>query len=182
MIVRNKVQMYRMLETGAFGNTTNQYFTIDDWKNSEEYRRYSVWGVRSLAPGGPCRLFCPRDEVESTVLSFNCSFNISVMVDAVSTVRLWAEIMDTPIGLSVYAIQNPKKGASWRKEMPSGGCTCIGLAALMLLQRYLTPSSLADLKELLVTYPGHVVELSVFDRCMGSIPGRNAIIWEVRHY
>lgn len=43
-------------------------------------------------------------------------------------------------------------------------------------------ASYEDVRELLKLYPNHVVEFSCCDRSVGSVPGRNTVIWEVRLY
>jgi hypothetical protein len=57
-----------------------------------------------------------------------------------------------------------------------------GLRAAIMLRAAMTPSSYEDWRVLLDQYPGHVLEVSVYDRCIGDTPGRNALVWEVRRY
>ena len=57
-----------------------------------------------------------------------------------------------------------------------------GLRADLLLSSVMTPSSLDDWEMLTSRFPGHVLEVSVYDRCLGDVPGRNALVWEVRRY
>lgn len=57
-----------------------------------------------------------------------------------------------------------------------------GLQAAALLQKYMCPNSLDWLNELLVRYPGHVVEFSVFSKNWGTLPNFNTVFWEVRNY
>lgn len=183
--ITTKRQMYPLLASGALGNTIPQFFSLEDWERDEEAQRYPVWGVRTLIPGGPCRLYCPREEVRETVLrpEFQAAgVNISLMVDAVADVTLYADVYDAPQGLLVYCVESPGKGASWRRLMPERGRQLEGLAARVMLRKHLNPSSLADLEAVLERWPGHVVELSAIDRCLGTVPGRNAIVWEVRRY
>lgn len=183
--VTSKNRMYPLLASGAFGNTIPQFFSVAAWRASGDSERYPTWGVRTLSPGGPCRLYCPTAEVESTVADYEArghGVNISLMIDAVCTVTLYADVYEGERGVEVHCVENPGKGASWRVEMPRNGKRLTGLAAKMTLQRHLNPSSLADLYALLEQYPGHVVELSACDRCIGTIPGRNAVTWECRQY
>lgn len=180
--VTSKQQMYRSLAAGDFGNTTRQYFDLASWRAGDEYPRFETWGLRSMSAGGPCRLYCPKDEVESTIASWGPGheYNLSVMVDAVCDVRLWADVFVGPWGITVYGIENPPKGGSWRKLMPVDGRTFGRLESLMVLRRCLNPNSLADLHEILELYPDHVVELSALSVCMGIFPHRNGVVWEVR--
>lgn len=184
-LITTKRRMYELLAAGAFGNTLPQYFAVADWIKSPDAQRYAVWGVRTLTPGGPCRLNCPRDEVAATAAAYTSQghgINISCMIDRVLTVTLWADVYDSPSGLLVYGIECPPKGGSWRALMPSQGRQVEGVAAAMLLRHHLNASSLADLEALRDRYPGHVYELSACDRNFGTVPGRNGVIWEVRQY
>lgn len=179
--VLSKSDMYRRLAAGEFGNTINQYFSINEWKDSEEYRRYEIWGVRTLTPGGPCRLFCPKDEVEETARSFAPhAFNISLMIDAVSEVKLMAEVFIGSVGLEVYGIENPPRGCNWRRDMSTLGKSYQLTAARGVLGRCLTPADRDDLYELLELYPNHVIEFSATNLYIGTLPNRSMIIWEVR--
>lgn len=183
--ITNKQTMYRMLARGDFGNTIPQYFSIDTWERSQDYQRIPMWGVRTMVPGGPCRLYCPRDEVRTTAEQpeFRAAgINISMMIDAVTQVTLWGEVYDAPYGLVVYGIENPEPGDSWRKRMPHEGRHWEGTAARLLLRRKLNPNSLDDLEILRDRWPGHVYEFSAVEGCFGTVPGRNTIIWEVRAY
>lgn len=183
--IRTKKSMYERLAAGAFGNTIPQFFSVVDWRRSPEHARYPTWGVRTMTPGGPCRLYCPREEIEATARSFAAAghaINISLMLDATVRVTLWADVYDSEAGLLVYGIEHPPQGGSWRALMPSQGRTWEGTAARLLLRKHLNASSLADLESLRDAYPGHVYELSACDRNFGTVPGRNAVIWEVRTY
>ena len=51
-----------------------------------------------------------------------------------------------------------------------------------ILRDCMTPSSWEDYNVLLANYPGHVLEVSVYSKCLGNLQMRNALIWEVRQY
>lgn len=181
--VTSKRRMYALLTAGALGNTVPQFFSVAAWLASPDSARYPSWGVRTLVPGGPCRLYCPAAEVPGTAARPEfaaAGVNISCMVDAVARVTLWADVYDSDTGLKVYGIENPPRGASWRKLMPSEGREWSGVTARLLLARHLNPNSLADLEALRGRWPGHVYELSALESCLGTVPGRNAVIWECR--
>lgn len=57
-----------------------------------------------------------------------------------------------------------------------------GLRALLLLKTKLYPSSWADMEALFERFPDSVIEFSAYSTEVGSIKGRNAVIWEVRDY
>lgn len=181
--IRDKSQMYDLLAAGRFGNTVPQYFSVEDWLNSGQAECYPVWGVRTLTAGGPCRLNCPASEVARTFREFEAlghAANISLMVDRVCRVLLWADLFDDVGGWRLYGVQSPPRGGSWRAQMPTLGREWSPLLGKLLLRELLTPGSYADLEALLECYPGHVVELSALDRCLGTVPGRNTVVWEVR--
>lgn len=183
--VTNKTDMYRRLSAGEFGCTIPQYFSVADWMASDQYYRFEAWGVRTLTPGGPCRLNCPRDEVAESVDNFRPhKTNISLMIDRITTVTLWGEVWDSPSGLVVYGIENPDTagGKTWRNSMPEKGRHWEMTAARMLLRRTLNENSYADLCELIEEYPDHIIEFSAITGDIGTIPGRNHCIWEVRSY
>ena len=183
--VTNKAAMYQLLSEGAFGNTIAQFFSVEDWQASADRRRFPLWGVRTLTPGGPCRLNCPSDEVAAVFAQYTGAgqaANISAMVSAVYLARWMGDVFEDHTGLRCYGIEYPRQGLSWRLAMPVDGVETRGLAARQLLRRHLNASSLADLEAVLECWPGHVVELTAFDCCVGQVPGRNAVIWEVRYY
>lgn len=181
--IGNKRQMYALLAGGAFGNTIRQFFSVSEWRAHPDSRRYPFWGVRTMTPGGPCRLNCPAGEVEATAAAYaGHAVNVSCMIDRVLAVTLWADVYDAPGGLLVYGIEHPPRGGSWRALMPSQGRQWRGAAARLLLRRHLNASSLADMEAVLERWPGHVYEVSACDRCFGTVPGRNGVVWEVRDY
>lgn len=193
--IANKRQMYAALERGDFGNTIPMWTSAALWELSQTTsahvfapRQFRVdsplyWGVRSMTPGGPCRLYCPRGEVVSTFYRFQRAGHdaqISVMVDAFLTVTSWMQIWrDSPTGLHIECITNPPRGASWRALMPSAP-SYTGIRAQTMLRTLLNGNSYDDLEALFELYPDHVIELSTLSRCYGTLPNRNAIIWEVR--
>lgn len=193
--VTTKAEMYRRLAAGEFGNTIEQFFDAEDWrldaaaaaKCKVSYPEF--WGVRTLTPGGPCRLNCPVDEVLPTAAGFEAAghrVNISMMVDRVAAVTAWLEVWDSPGGLVVEGIENPDTagGWTWRNSMPDPARRrrWEGTAARLVLARHLNANSLDDLRILLAGYPDHVAELSALDRPLGTVPHRNGVVWEVRAY
>lgn len=189
MTVTTKKQMYRLLDSGEFGNTIPQWLDPTEWANSDDAKRFRTWGVRTMTPGGPCRLNCPASEVVATATAFQKSGHrpqISMMVDAVSNVTAWLEVWESDTGLVVEGIEYPNtsNGWTWRNSMPdpSKRCRWEGIEARSVLRRHLNPNDLDDLSATLTRFPGHVVELSALDRCLGIVPHRNAVVWEVRNY
>lgn len=180
--IRDKGTMYAMLAAGRFGNTVPQWFSVDAWEIDPGIARFGLWGVRSARRSGhpAMRLHVPTAEVATYARQhFADGPNISPMIDAVSSVTLMADVWDSPRGLVVSGVEYPPPGTNWRSAMLLPA-TWEGLAARRVLARHLNPNSLADLWEVLDAWPCHCVELSATDRCIGTVPHRNAIVWEVR--
>lgn len=185
MKILTKAQMYSALGAGAFGNTVDQWLSVTQWSASSAADDVPEWGVRTMTFGGPCRLFCPTAEVASTFRQFESQGHrcqISPMVDSFATVTMFAEVYEGPFGLTLEGCQFPGKGAHWREAMCDRRSSWSGSLAWAILAQHLNPNSMDDLRILLDQYPEHVIEFSVLDRCFGTVPHRNAIIWEVRSY
>lgn len=193
--IYDKADMYRRLTAGELGNTITQYLSVDAWLASPDSARYPLWGVRSArhAMHPACRLNCPAAEVaDHCRRHFADGPNISMMVEAIATVTAWLEVWDSPSGLVVEGVEHPDTAAgwTWRNSMrdPDRRKKWEGLQARLMLRKHLNPNSLADLTNpgdpdhpgLLERFPGHVVEMSCLESCLGSVPGRNGIVWEVR--
>jgi hypothetical protein len=175
--------MYALLASGAFGNTIPQFFSVAEWKGAGG-PSLPFWGVRTLTPGGPCRLNCPAAEVEATAENYSRAGhapNISVMISSVGRVTWLGDVWDSPGGLACYGHEHPGRVHDWRVLMRHPR-EWRGLAARHLLERHLNPASMADLRAAMERWPGHVVELSAMGRNFGTVPGRNAVVWEVRAY
>lgn len=182
-LVTTKREMYRRLESGEFGNTIPMWTNVEAWENLAP--GYRLWGVRTMTPGGPCRLNCPADEVVATFRQFEAAGHpaqISMMVDAFVTA--WLEVLESPTGLVVEGIEFPDTPRmTWRNSMPGPSRrSWSGTAARSVLLRHLNPNALDDLGIVLDQFPDHVVELTALDRCLGTVPHRNAVVWEVRAY
>lgn len=178
--ITDKRTMYRMLSQGCFGNTVPAFMGLEAWEARGQEWNAPAWGVRSLASGDPrMRLDLPTEEVPAYCRSVFGSdpFNISPMVDPWLTLR--AEVFDSPIGIACrYVIGRPE--LKWRRAFDECGQYSDRPWARMMLKEHLNPNSYDDLTAIFDRYPGHVVELTAINRCFGTVPHRNAVIWEVR--
>jgi hypothetical protein len=57
-----------------------------------------------------------------------------------------------------------------------------GVRAELLLRAAMNANSWDDFQILRDQYPGHVIEFGCYDCELGSVPGRNTLIWELRGY
>lgn len=188
--VLSKADMYRRIVAGEFGNTLPRFFSIEDWEGPGRtgmWMQYELWGVQhTTIPGFPgTRLDVARRDVRRHVREEfgGGDYCISPMAHQVGNV-LWegdvARDLDGAPGLLCCGNVNPANG-SWRTHMKKPR-EWRGSAAVLLLRSVLDPNSYDDLMVLLDEYPGHVVELSALDAYFGTVPHRNAVVWEVRRY
>jgi hypothetical protein len=179
--VRHKAQMYALLRSGAFGNTNPSWDDLAVWK-AEAPRSAPLWGVRSMTVGDHrAQLDVPTDEVAGLVRKLfpHGGYNISPMVDQWLTLR--CDVWESPEGFRVYGVEG-RRDIKWREALGQHGREWTGLAARMLLRHHLNANSLADLEAVLELWPGHIVELTAMECCWGTVPGRNAVVWECRLY
>lgn len=107
-------------------------------------------------------------------------FNISEqMCPELTRYLINGYIMRNESGLELYFSE---ENTLMRPALASSGCVVRNVRALQVLRRILWPTDYDELMATLDLYPDHVVEFSGFDRCIGIIPGRRMIIWEVRLY
>lgn len=174
----SKEVMYKNLEAGMYGNTLPMWRSVEEFE-AATLRPWKSYGIRSLTPRGPFNAFVRYADVATVCAQRTDRYVISPMVDDIAHVTLWANVYEDESGLNVEYVQHPERGVSWREGMQNPS-KMQGVAARLLLRHHLNESSMDDLDILLNTYPRHVVELSAIDRCLGTVPGRNAIVWEVR--
>lgn len=190
--IKTKAQMYREIVCGSFGNT------LPRWIGPAQFREWfkkrndpgvpTLWGIQHTTIAGfpGTKLNVPTVAVPTTLYQggFGDDFCISPMIAALPGlgVRWEGDVARHHETGAVYCsgTAHPPLG-SWRTHMKSPRLW-EGSAALLLLRTALNENSFDDLMTLLDDYPDHVVELSATDKCYGTHPGRNAIIWEVRRY
>lgn len=90
-----------------------------------------------------------------------------------------AEVWDGPGGPHLH--YSPAQ-LNVRAALDTDGRHASGAAARAILRSCLCPNSWDDLWTLFDLYPDHAIELTAYERPIGSIPNRNTVIWEVRRY
>lgn len=188
--IRTKQQMFRLLSAGLLGNTVPQWFSLPEWEADPDAAKYPLWGVRSGLAGGDkrMRLNVPSRDVPDLYREWFPSGggNLSPMVDHAAVLK--AEVFESdfaPFGLNLFYVPPDKTvryRQPWREAFREHGKQVRGLAVWKILEAYLWPSDLEDLRALLERFPGHVVEFTACDRAMGIVPNRNTVFWEVRLY
>ena len=176
MQIASKSQMYALLTAGKLGNTLQQYANWYEWclRDRPPHWPTELWGIRSYTPGGPGAMFCLPFQVDAFTAIHGSNFNISPMIHDVT---LMANIYEDYVN---YVEFPPARGV-WR-ELMLNAKHVEGVAANHLLRRHLNDNAYDDVQELRLLYPGHVIEISVTSRCIGLLPHRNYVTWEVRCY
>lgn len=185
--VLNKQDMYDRIITGEFGNTLPRWFDWEQWRFAPGgYASKPLWGIQSTTKAGDprARLNYPRDQVFDYLVQSGLlrdGYCISPMVTQYGKTRWEGDVYDSDDeGLVCCGNVSPEPG-TWRKHMQQPKMWKRS-AALVLLRTVLTEYSFADLMSLRDRFPGHVYEFTALDCDYGTLPGRNAVIWEVRNY
>lgn len=194
--VLTKKENYRLFQAMAFGNKLRDWRTVKEWENDGSPAPVSLRTL--LGGGGPCyynlsgsqllvwwywherRYFLGMAEGvhPSDMVIGEMAPDTAIAIQGEYYNGVFEHNGEIHAGEFLYStVQKPM-----REALRTLSDTVHGLTARHALQSRMTASSWADFEALLEQYPDHVLEVSVFDRCLGNIPGRNAIVWEVRRY
>lgn len=189
-----KKQCYRLWQAGEFGNKLRAW-SVDGWRVSGFGGQVKL--RTTLGGGGPCSDDLSPDAVPLVLGLWERRRGVSpndVVVCEAADARaavLQGEYLNDVLGEYLDGVL---VGGSWghfrhsrerlhmREALAADSRTSTGLVSGLILREAMTPSSWEDWQLLLERYPGHVLEVSVYDRCVGDVPGRNALVWEVRRY
>lgn len=185
-VIRSKEQNFKLWTTGAYGNRLRAWRTVEAWRASEFAGAVSLRYL-GAAGGGFCKYDVPPDEVKATLLEWSAegADMAKVMVNESApdeAIVLQGEYMNDVLPGAVEAFSYSRAKAKMRDALAHSRANATGPASRFLLRSAMTPSSWADFEALMELYPGHVLEVSVYSRCLGDLPGRNALVWEVRRY
>jgi hypothetical protein len=183
--ILTKQQNYRLWQSGAFGNKLRAWRTVEEWRASGFA---GLVALRTLLPagGGPCAYNLTRDRAIRLVNEWDVSGIVpyqSIMVNEAApdeAVLLQGEYLNDAIALGYFLHSRVTK--HMREALGLRSETTYGLHSDFILREAMTPSSYDDWQILIERYPGHVFEVSIYDRCLGDIPNRNALVWEIRRY
>jgi len=179
-VIKAKQQMYELLRADKLGNhfpwVDAKDFNVGSKITECVDKRYSVRIGKQLGAPWIYNLDC----VELFKVLASGFQDVSIVtMPRVCTHLLNAELMQSEYGNELHYSTYP---TIMRKSLELGGKTVRGITANAIIDQYCDPSSADWLKELLILFPGAVIEFTVFDRDVGTIPHRNTIIWEVRNY
>jgi hypothetical protein len=188
--VLSKARNYRLWRSGAYGNKLRSWRTVDEWRASGFSGLVALRTL--LGDGGHC---CQYDRTPGDVpVVLESWASLGVPLDRVTVdeaapagdVVLQGEYLDDVYVAGGEVVCGHLYYSRTRRQMRDALVSfpeeARGLRADLLLSSVMTPSSLEDWKLLTARYPGHVLVVSVYGRCLGDVPGRNALVWEVRRY
>jgi hypothetical protein len=194
--VLTKKQNYRLWQGGAFGNKLRAWRTVDEWRASgfrgkAALRQLGLGGGRCFYNVGPddVGLVLGRWYVEGVSLE---NVMVNEMAPDEAMVLQGEYLNDICLDEEGFALPgyffystaklHMRDALHAHPDRELAPQHTYGLRADLLLRAAMTPSSYEDWRVLLEQYPGHVLEVSIYDRCLGNVPGRNALVWEVRGY
>jgi hypothetical protein len=186
--VLTKRQNYQLWQSGAFGNKLRAWRTAEEWRNSG-FAGLVV--LRSLMDGGgPCEYNLTPEMAEVSIRRWFSEGHPSdrIMVNEAapdSMVLLQGEYLnDIHLGGSSCwgYFHYSRVKMQMRDALKEAPEMAQGLRSDLMLRLAMTPASYDDWLLLLDRYHGHVFEVSIYGVCLGDVPGRNALVWEVRKY
>lgn len=170
--ISSKKQFYKLYLAGCLGNKLRTFAYPSELRDS---RYYGTVTARSTSEHDKTCLYrLPWQE--AIHLPGHFCFNESAPDDQL---LIQGEVMWTPGGL--YLQYSTERSIPMRYALLTAK-TASGLRAKLILEHFLTLASYEELMGLLERYPDAVVEFSTYDKCLGNLPHRNTIIWEVRNY
>jgi hypothetical protein len=189
--ILNKKQFYEMYDKNLFGNKAlawNSYKEILDssWRGNICIRSKIGFARKKV------RYNVPREKIAEIIKEFeeegikkeSITFNQSMPDDFIliqgevsSSDFNINEENSSPLRMRYSLIRKPMLLALAEKDEE-----VYGLKVLEILRHFLWENSYNNIMELLEEYPEHVIEFSAYNKEVGDIKGRNAVIWEVRKY
>ena len=183
--VTSKKQFHRLWHDGTFGNKAG------DWRTYGELEESGFKGTVAIryCGIGHGSLFIKDLKVEQVKAELNkaysqgWSLNDLYILEQISPSQVRylvnMEVIRTELGLAVFY---SRVNDLMRDSLRAGGQQIFGLRAEMLLKYLLTPVDYDELMYLLDRFPDHAIEVSGFDRSVGTMSNHRMIVWEVRKY
>lgn len=181
-MIKTKGQNYRLCNAGEYGNRMRQWSSVDEWVASG-YADPVALRVSMEKPGGPKEFNVSPADVDSVIRKWECEHGVRRDQVRVAEMANGPRILQGKYandftGELLYTLGSgplPTALEQWHSY-------AFGLRSDLLIRNTMTTASYEDWTELLLRYPRHVFEFSVWDSCVGDTLGRNAIVWEVRTY
>jgi hypothetical protein len=175
--------MYDMLKAGAFGNRFRIWDTDEEFKAAVDNGFNSLVGVRAVGkPGLPYFHHKTYDEAIKIGKEMRKSCGCEIRYYEASQdqhITIQGEFIEHDSGAMLeWSTAKTHMRAAFKIERRS----MFGPGARLLLKHALSDGSYQDFLALGELFPNAVIEFTAYRILVGNIPGRNAVIWEVRHY
>ena len=184
--VLTKRDFVRRYSANEFGNRAPTWDTFDEFLASRcDLQLNALYHIRNRVAGGKTWYNVPgrfvSDVYHSEVLGGGIPPNqvyFSAMAPTEKTL-IQGEVLQRYNGLHFVCstVRKPMRDA-----LSEQWTEAVGVRAVALLRHFLNAASYDWLETLLERYPEHVIEISVYDTCWGTVPGHNTVVWEVRNY
>lgn len=178
-MIQSKAEFLQLWRAGALGNR------LRSWERLEDAEGYDgLFSIRDSCPNSNLsRYNVPREGIDQALAEMRDLGGRGLYLGEMAPdhrLTIQGEYLDGEQHGQVfnrsltYSIEKTqmKRVKEWTHTE--------GAAALAILRSYLDGNSYDDLLTLQTMYPDHVIEFGAYECCLGDIPGRNTIIWEVR--
>lgn len=180
--IRTKAEFLEKAANGLMGNQMPSWPSVGaalaDGHTGEVMIRYREPDSPWMRPNIPVRHAVAHIDAMVERGADRSKFYLTWMSPFVGRL-LNAEVWRSPLGLYVHYSRSQ---THLREALDKDGHHARGLKAMMVLRSTCDANSMTDIEALLDLYPDACLEITVFDRQIGTIPGRNTVIWEVRNY
>lgn len=176
-MINTKAQFIELYFRGALGNR------LRTWKNYGDLLASGYKGnvtVRSRIPdvSHGCIYQVPVDSIPAIFPKLRDSGSLDLYYFNESApdehLAIQGELWNRSLTWSAKKL--PMREALQKPSYAEGSTT------EMLLRQHMNDNSYEDFMLLRNLYPDHVIEFGCYYKCLGDIPHRNVIIWEVRDY
>lgn len=168
---------------GDYGNRLRSWATLDDWlrRDGDQLGPYAV--RTKMGGGGPCVYDLDPVGVLTT--------HERLVAQGIAPHYIMVNEMTPDQAIVVQgeyanwdrdAFHYSRVCAPMRVTLATSRELATGLSARRIIREAMSGSSYEDWLVLIDRYPDHVLEVSIYDRPVGNMPDRNAIVWEVRKY
>lgn len=183
MRIGSKAEMYDLLQRGRLGNRLRIWSTDASFLSAVNDGFGGHVGVRCVgAPGLPYYHRKHPDEAIELGRILRAELGCDVVYYEASPdeyITIQGELCESDHGPMLEwstARTHMRAALSQERHMLYGP----GVRAL--LRHVLSPASYDDMLAVGEMYPGVVIEFTAYEILLGDLRGRNAVVWEARHY
>ncbi|MBS3117783.1 hypothetical protein J4430_02795 [Candidatus Woesearchaeota archaeon] len=183
MIVKTKEENYRLLQGGMFGNHLRMWDSFKEIVKSGYTGSVSI-RYKGKGGGGEALYEVPFDKIwqrQEEIIKRGAEKDLITFNESAPDRRLTLQ-GELETSIRHYLLEYSTDKVGMREALGNFRKRAEGLKARMMLELFLTPSSYQDMMALIELFPDCIIEFSAYEICLGNIPGRNAVIWEVRDY